>query len=115
MSDIRLFARRVSENPFTALWLLVGFISAVGGIMGIVEGWVRWHDFIANHFLDYYKALVRQPLVWAVDLVWPRTWPKIPAWLFDVLVLWVIAANATARFYFAAAAPWPAPHHDTRL
>jgi predicted anti-sigma-YlaC factor YlaD len=95
----------VTEHPFAATWILVSFICSIGGLMGIVEGWVRWHDFLANNFLDYYKALIRQPLAWAVNLVWPATWPTIPGWIFDVMVLWVVAANAAARFYYAAAAP----------
>lgn len=97
--------RTVSENPLGSTIVLVGFLSSIGGIMGIVEGWVRWHDFIANHFLDYYKSLVRQPISWTVGLVWPETWPKPPTWAFDVMVLWGVAANAAARFYFSAAAP----------
>lgn len=53
----------------------------------LVDGFVVWAKFF-QEFIDIYRALVREPLVWAFHQIWPSAWPRVPKFFFDLLVIW---------------------------
>jgi len=74
-------------GPFIYLWLALSMLLNIASIASIVDGFVHWAYFFKD-FLDTYRAWIREPISWAVHLVWPSWWPKIPSWVFDLLVIW---------------------------
>jgi hypothetical protein len=74
-------------GPFLYFWLALSMLLNIAGVASIVDGLVHWAGFFRDA-LDNYRASIREPLSWAVHLVWPSWWPKIPAWVFDLLVVW---------------------------
>jgi hypothetical protein len=67
----------------------------VAGIASIVDGLVHWAAFLKD-FLGTYRTWIRAPISWAAHLLWPASWPKIPTWGFDLIVVWsaiFLAAN----------------------
>jgi hypothetical protein len=81
-------------GPILYLWLALSMLLNISGVASIVDGFVHWANFFKD-FLDIYRAWIREPISWAVHLVWPSWWPKIPPWVFDLLVIW-------SAFYFGA-------------
>ncbi len=82
-------AKEADKNafgPFLYLWLALSVLLNVSGIASIVDGFVHWVSFFRD-FLDIYRHLIREPLSWAVYLVWPCWWWKIPPWVFDLFVI----------------------------
>jgi hypothetical protein len=78
---------KLFTGPIVYLWLALSLLLNVSGIASIVDGFVHWANFFKD-FLDIYRAWIREPLSWAVHLVWPSWWPMIPPWVFDLLVIW---------------------------
>jgi hypothetical protein len=84
-----------SLGPFLYLWLALSMLLNVAGIASIVDGLVHWAAFLKD-FLGVYRTWIRQPISWAVHVIWPAYWPKIPLWGFDLIVVWstiFLAAN----------------------
>jgi hypothetical protein len=69
------------------LWLVLSALLNISGIASIVDGLVHWTAFLKD-LLSIYRAWIREPISWVVYLAWPSWWPKIPAWVFDVFVIW---------------------------
>jgi hypothetical protein len=38
--------------------------------------------------LDIYRAWLREPISWAVQLVWPASWPAVSSSAIDLFVVW---------------------------
>jgi hypothetical protein len=74
-------------RPIIYLWLALSVLLNVSGIASIVDGIVHWANFFKD-FLDIYRHFIREPISWAVHLVWPSWWPKIPPLVFDIFVIW---------------------------
>jgi hypothetical protein len=78
---------KVMLGPFFYGWLALSLLINVSGIGSIVDGFVHWAGFFRDS-LDIYRHLIREPLSWTVNLVWPPSWWKIPPWVFDLFVIW---------------------------
>jgi hypothetical protein len=52
------------------LWFALSLLLNVSGIASIVDGFVHWAYFFRD-FLDLYRHWIREPLSWAVHLVFP--------------------------------------------
>jgi hypothetical protein len=74
-------------GPFLYLWLALSLLINVSGIASIADGFVHWANFFQD-FLQIYHEMIRDPLSWAAHRVWPPGWPRIPPWIFDLLVVW---------------------------
>jgi hypothetical protein len=85
-------------GPFLYLWLALSTLLNISGIASIVDGLVHWVHFFRD-FLDIYRTWIREPISWAVHLMWPSWWPRIPKWMFDVFVVW-------AAFFLAGNICW---------
>jgi hypothetical protein len=57
----------------------------LSGMASIIDGFVTWANFFRN-FIDVYRAVIRQPLAWIGQLLWP--FGPIPGWVLDVFVIW---------------------------
>ena len=82
-------------GPLLYLWLALSMLLNVAGVASIVDGLVHWAAFFKD-FLNIYRAFVREPITWGAHLIWPVSWPKIPGWGFDLLIIWsliFLAAN----------------------
>jgi hypothetical protein len=82
-------------GPFLYLWFALSVLVNVSGIGSIVDGLVHWVGFF-REAVDIYRAWIREPLSFAVNLMWPSRWPRIPGWAFDLFVVWstfFLAAN----------------------
>ena len=78
---------KFSLGPVAKLWLLFSVLLNVSGIASIIDGFFRWQGFFRD-FLDLYHAWIRHPVSWAIHLVWPASWPRIPKSIIDVLIVW---------------------------
>jgi hypothetical protein len=77
-------------------WLILSVTLNISGIASIADSLVTWGRFF-HDIIDVYRTLIREPLSWLVHLIWPSWFPRIPPWIFDLLVVWVgfwIAFNA---------------------
>jgi len=87
---------KVSLGPLgTFVLLALSVVLNISGIASIIDGFFRWQGFFRD-FLETYRAWIRHPVSWAIHLVWPASWPRIPESLFDVLIVWsgiFLAAN----------------------
>jgi hypothetical protein len=82
-------------GPFLYLWLALSMLLNVAGVASIVDGLVHWAIFFKD-FLNIYRVWIRGPISWAAHIIWPASWPKIPTWGYDLLVIWsavFLAAN----------------------
>lgn len=75
------------RDPILAAWLLISVALYVTGLASLVDGAVVWVKFF-QQFIDQYRTLVRNPLQAAVSFIWPSSWPAVPGWASDVLVVW---------------------------
>ena len=75
------------RDPILMTWLGLSVALNVIGIASLVHGVVIWADFI-RQMVEIYRAFIREPLEWAAQLIWPASWPRIPAVLLDLLVIW---------------------------
>jgi hypothetical protein len=66
-----------------ALVLLIG----ISGTASILDGFVHWTNFFKG-ILDIYRASLREPISWAVQLVWPALSPVISSRAIDLFVIW---------------------------
>jgi hypothetical protein len=75
------------RNDLIYLWLVLSYLGSVASISSIVDGLVQWVNFFRD-FLDIYHTWIREPISWAVHLVWPTSWFPLPPWVFDLFVVW---------------------------
>jgi hypothetical protein len=105
---------KAEYGPFLYLWLALAMLSNIAGIGSIVDGLVHWVGFF-REALDIYRAWIREPLSWAVHVVWPSWWQRIPNWLLDLLVVWsgfFLAGNVYHLKHFRRSIIGAAIHHN---
>ncbi len=68
------------------VWLGVSGLLNLSGMSSIIDGFVVWTKFFRD-FIDIYRAMIRQPLAWIGQFIWP--FGPIPGWVFDVFVIWM--------------------------
>src|SRR5262245_9235325 len=73
-------------GPFVYLSLLISVLLNISGMASIVDGFVVWAGFFRD-FIDLYRAWIREPILWAMNLFWPASWPRIPGWVADWLCI----------------------------
>src|SRR5450759_5632167 len=73
-------------KPYLVLWLALSMLLNILGIASIVDGAVTWLGFVAELIATYRKFL-REPLLFVAELFWPASWPRIPRWTADVLIV----------------------------
>lgn len=89
------------RDPILVAWLLISVALNVTGLASLVDGAVVWVKFF-QQFIDQYRVLVRNPLQAAFHFVWPSSWPTVPGWAFDLLVVWAsVFVGTNIAFYRA--------------
>jgi hypothetical protein len=69
------------------LGLTLALLIGISGTASILDGFVHWTNFFKG-LLDIYRASLREPIVWGVQLVWPASWPAISSSAIDLFVVW---------------------------
>ncbi len=75
------------RDPILFAWLGLSVALNVVGLASLVDGIVVWATFI-QEIVEIYHEVIREPIEWAAQLIWPASWPRIPAAFFDLLVVW---------------------------
>jgi hypothetical protein len=81
------------------LWFALALLLTVMAVGSIMDGFIHWAGYF-RFMLDIYHTWLREPLSWAVHLVWPSGSQKIEGWAFDVSVISVTffgGVNVLAR------------------
>ena len=73
-------------KPYLVMWLALSMMLNILGIASIVDGAIVWAGFAAEIIATYHKFL-RQPLLHAMQFFWPTSWPTIPPWAADILIV----------------------------
>ena len=79
--------KRPRRDPILLTWLGLSVALNVIGMASLVDGLVVWADFV-RQIVAVYRSVVREPMQCAVQLIWPTSWPRLPAGAFDILVVW---------------------------
>jgi hypothetical protein len=69
------------------LGLTLALLIGISGAASILDGFVHWTNFLKG-ILDIYRAWLREPISWAVQLVWPASWPAVSSSAIDLFVVW---------------------------
>ena len=94
--------RPARRDPILLTWLGLSVALNVTGMASLVEGVVTWADFIGQ-IIAVYRAVIREPMQWIAQLIWPTSWPRIPAAAFDLIVVWsCLFLSANIAVYRAA-------------
>lgn len=89
----------------------LSIILTLAGLASIVDAFIVWARFFAE-IIDLYKNLIREPLAYAVDLLWPDAWPDIPRIVFDILIIWISCFTALRLFLTLEEDGWKVMFRD---
>jgi hypothetical protein len=92
-----IMAEQARGNFWIYVWLGISGLLNLSGMASIVDGFVTWAKFF-HDIIDVYRSVIRQPLAWIGHLIWPFS--PIPAWVFDVFVIWAAFILATNIWYY---------------
>jgi len=68
------------------IYIALSALLNVLGLASIVDGVITWTGFLAE-VINIYHQMLRDPILRSVMFFWPATWPKIPGWIIDLLII----------------------------
>jgi hypothetical protein len=95
-------------KPIIYAWLLLSLVLNITGIASILDGFVVWADFFKNA-ISLYQMTIRGPIMLAVNLIYPSAWPRIPGWVFDIVIVWTSFFLAYRLYVLSERTTSPSP------
>jgi hypothetical protein len=73
-------------NFWLYVWLGLSGLMNIAGLSSLVGDLVQWADFFQHNFIDTYRWIIRDPLTYVGNAIWP--FGTIPYFVVDFFVVW---------------------------
>jgi len=82
-----MIERKYLITPVIYTGLAVFLVLNIFSMASIINGYMTWHAFFQD-FLDVYRTLIRDPIVWVMELTVDWLGWGVPKWIADLFVIW---------------------------